>query len=207
VTNLLRSFVTVLSVGLLAGCATVSVVASEASIEAPLTAGQTELRRTANAYCDEVVEAGWAEEGTGLSGLVGRLMHGRRAGDTPPAYAERIGASENAPALVLARIASDTQSARMGLEQVTAQAAALLADPDTGAAGRADVTSYERALVRAQSAYRNFGEAMAHVLARADLDTAPVEAELDLFWDTIEQSRRTADHLAARYSGDLPPGS
>ncbi len=205
---LMRSLVTALSVGFLAGCATVSVVANETSIETPLTAGQTELRRAANAFSDEAVSAGWVEEGGGLSGFVGRLLHGRgAAADAPPAYAVRIGAGENAPALVLARIASDTQSARQGLEAVTLQATTLMADPDTGAAGRADVTSYERALVRAQAAYRNFGEALYHVAGRADLDTAPVEAELDGFWGAIEQARQTADALATRYSGDISPAS
>ena len=62
--------------------------------------------------------------------------------------------------------------------------------------------SYERALVRAQMAYRNFQGALGEVTTRndMDMDIAPVDRELRSFADTIDQARETADGLADKYA-------
>ncbi|HAE94352.1 MAG TPA: hypothetical protein DCG65_07310, partial [Hyphomonas atlantica] len=69
-------------------------------------------------------------------------------------------------------------------------------------ATRADVMSYERALVRAQMAYRNFQGALGDVTSRSDMDMdiAPVDRELKSFADTIDDARDTADGLADKYA-------
>jgi hypothetical protein len=64
------------------------------------------------------------------------------------------------------------------------------------------VMSYERALVRAQMAYRSFQSALGEVSARSDMDmdTAPVDKELDEFANVIDTARDTADRLADKYA-------
>ena len=109
----MRSVFLAVSLGVLSGCATVSVVPGEATVEAALTQSQSELRVASNAYCDEVVEAGWVEEADGLLSLADTLMHGRtEVAGSAGFYATRIEAGSKAPALVLGRLVADSQAAR-----------------------------------------------------------------------------------------------
>ncbi|HBX92287.1 MAG TPA: hypothetical protein DEG79_05280, partial [Hyphomonas sp.] len=107
-----------------------------------------------------------------------------------------------APSLVLARIVTDAQAARTGLADVSREARDVLQSGKEDTASRADVMSYERALVRAQMAYRNFQGAMGEVTSRPDMDmdVAPVDRELKSFADTIDDARETADGLADKYA-------
>lgn len=197
----MRSIVMGVSLCLLAGCATVSMVPGEASLETSLTANQSALRKISADYCDATVENGWVEASGGLMGLANTLINGR-SGEADEDYAARIGATSAAPSLVLARIVSDAQAARTGLANVTREAHDLLQSNIDGAATRADVMSYERALVKAQMAYRNFQGALGEVTARddMDMDVTPVDRELKSFADTIDSARTTADGLAAKYA-------
>jgi hypothetical protein len=204
----MRSVLLCLSLGVLAGCATVSVVPGEATVETSLTKSQSELRQASNAYCDEVVEAGWVEEADGLASLADTLMHGKtEVAGAQGFYATRIGASTKAPALVLARIITDSQSARRGLAEVTAEAESVLRSGDKNASNRGDVMSYERALVRAQMAHRGFQEALDLVAVRADMDVQPIVSEIEAFAVMIDDARITADKLADRYVGEGTTGS
>ncbi len=204
----MRSVLLCLSLGVLAGCATVSVVPGEATVETSLTRSQSELRQASNAYCDEVVEAGWVEEADGLASLADTLMHGKtEVAGAPGFYATRIGASTKAPSLVLARIITDSQSARRGLAEVTAEAESVLRSGDKNASNRGDVMSYERALVRAQMAHRGFQEALDLVAVRADMDVQPIVSEIEAFAVMIDDARITADKLADRYVGEGTTGS
>ena len=93
---------------------------------------------------------------------------------------------------MLARIVSDTQSARDGLADVSREARDVLQTGGEDSASRADVMSYERALVRAQMAYRNFQGALGEVTTRSDMDMdiAPVDRELKSFADTLVEPKR-----------------
>lgn len=196
----MRSVLLGVSLCVLAGCATVSVVPGEATVETALTKPQSELRQASNAYCDAVVAAGWVEEADGFSTLADTLMHGRtEVAGAPGFYADRIGANSKAPALVLARIISDSQSARTGLADVASEAEAVLRSRNTNASNRGDVMSFERALVRAQMAHRGFQEALDLVSVRADMDVQPIASEIENFAREIDDARRIADRLADRY--------
>lgn len=204
----MRSVIVVVSLGLLAGCATVSVVQGETTVETALTKSQSELRKSSDAYCDHLAAKGWAEADKGLAGLADLLIRGRSASQqTPPAYASDIGAGTRAPVLVLAKISADSESARKGLETVTQEAREVLANSRTDASNRNDVIAFERALVRAQMAHRNFLEAFSIVSARADMEVGPVEAELGNFAASIDNARRVADDLAERYTGSYTTSS
>jgi len=197
---LMRSVLICVSLGFLAGCATVSVVPGEATVETSLTRSQSELRLASNAYCDEVVDAGWVEQAGGFAGLADTLMHGKtEVAGSAGFYATSIGAATKAPALVLGRIAADSQAARIGLAGVSQEAEAVLKSRDRNASNRGDVMSYERALVRAQMAHRGFQEALDLVALRADMDVQPIVSEIEAFAVMIDDARITADRLADRY--------
>lgn len=204
----MRSVLVCVSLGVLAGCATVSVVPGETTVETALTKSQSALRKTSDAYCDHLAAKGWAEADKGLAGFADLLIRGRSASEqTLPAYASEIGAASRAPVLVLARISADSESARKGLEDVTLEARDVLGNARGDASNRNDVIAYERALVRAQMAHRNFQDALEIVSARADMDVSPVEAELGDFATSIDEARRVADDLAERYAGSYGAAS
>ena len=165
----MRSVFLSLSLCLLGGCATVSMMPGEATVESGLSHNQSALRKVSAEYSDS---------------------------------ASKQGAATNAPAIVLSRISADSEAARTGLAAVSVEAKAVLNSAAADAATRTDVMSYERALVRAQTAYRNFQSALSLVAARddMDMDTAPVDAELSDFADTIDSARKTADKLADKYA-------
>lgn len=167
-----------------------------------MTKSQSALRQSSDAYCDLLADRGWAEADKGLAGFADLLIRGRTASQqTPPAYATDIGAASRAPVLVLAKISADSESARKGLEDVTREAREVLDKSRIDASNRNDVIAYERALVRAQMAHRNFRDALDIVTARADMDVSPIKAELNAFDASIDQARSVADDLAERYTG------
>lgn len=179
------------------------MIPGEAIVSAGLSDSQSALRTASADYCDQAVEAGWVKSNGGLAGLANTLINGiTRDQARADTYAARIGADSEAPALVLARIVTDTQAARSGLSDVSREAEALLISTGTHGATRADVMSFERALVRAQMAYRSFQGALGEVSARPDMDidTAPVDQELDAFATVIDSARDTADQLADKYA-------
>lgn len=196
----MRSVLICLSLGVLAGCATVSVVPGQTTVETELSRSQSALRTSSDAYCDFVAEKGWAEADRGLAGFADLLLKGRKS-DSKAGYASQIGADTRAPALVLARISADAEAARLGLQGVTTEARDVLSKLEAETSKRGDVMSYERALIRAQMAYRSFHEAFEAVSARADMDTAPIEADLAAFATSIDEARRVADQLADHYTG------
>ena len=198
----MRSIVLGASLCLLAGCATVSMVPGEASVETSLTQSQSALRKVSADYCADAVKNGWIEATGGLAAFASTLINGKSDSDDSRDYASRIGAKSDAPSLVLARIVSDAQAARTGLADVSREASDVLQSGKEDTASRADVMSYERALVRAQMAYRNFQGAMGEVTSRPDMDmdVAPVDRELKSFADTIDDARETADGLADKYA-------
>lgn len=177
------------------------MIPGEATVVSALTQSQSSLRKVSSAYCSETVEAGWVEDSGGLAGFASMLLNGRSENE-PETYAGRIGAETDAPALVIARIVNDTQAARDGLANVSREAKAVLDSEAVEAASRSDVMSYERALVRAQMAYRSFHTALGDVAARPDMDmdTSRADAELKSFADTIDDARETADSLADKYA-------
>jgi hypothetical protein len=178
------------------------MVPGEASVETSLTQSQSALRKVSADYCAKAVKSGWIEATGGLAAFAATLINGKSDADTSRDYASRIGAKSDAPSLVLARIVSDTQSARDGLADVSREARDVLQTGGEDSASRADVMSYERALVRAQMAYRNFQGALGEVTTRSDMDMdiAPVDRELKSFADTIDDARETADGLADKYA-------
>ena len=179
-----------------------SMIPGTASVESGLSINQSVLRKASSEYCSEAVDQGWVDDSGGLAGLASILIHGQSKDAAGSNYASRIEATSAAPSLVLARIVTDTQAARAGLLDVSREALSLLEGDDADAADRSDVMSYERALVRAQMAYRSFSGALEDVESRGDVDvdTARAANELQAFSDAIDAARVTADSLADKYA-------
>ncbi len=194
----MRSVLTGLTACLLAGCATVSMTPGEATVEAALSDEQTALRRASDNFCNHAADAGWVNESSGLAGLARILMNGNvGADDAPLKYGERIDADAAEPAVIVDRIRSDAFVARQGLEGVIREAAIVR---DTGKdISRSDVTSFERALVRAQRARREFSAALEIVEARS-VDAGAAALEIEAFAVEIDRARVLANELLHLYA-------
>lgn len=181
------------------GCATVSMVSGETTFETAITEEQSALRTASDEFCATAHDKGWAVNSNGFANLTTLLIHGESAVDRSEAsYADQIGVATEPAADVITRIAGDAQAARLGLVGVTTEAQTVLAQAETDTA-RADVTSFERALVRAQRAHRNFTAAVEQLSLRTS-DVAEADEAVTALADEIDAARRVADDLAARYA-------
>ena len=195
----MRSVLLSCSILFLGACATVSMVPGEANVETGLGGQKSALQVASIEFCDGAEDKGWINAGNGLAGLANILMHGREDADGEAGhYSDRIEAATAEPAEIVTRIATDAEEARLGLAKVSAEATAILAEGESETR-RADVTSYERALVRAQRVSRAFTDALSIVSERTG-DTDVADTALTEFNAEIDAARLTADELAARYA-------
>ncbi len=196
----MRSVLLGLGVFGLAGCATVSMVPGEASVETGISAEQSALRQSSDQFCENAEKAGWVQKSSGVMGLARILMHGNDDAQDEDAsdYAQSIQAETAELAVVFERIAADAEAARLGLAQVVMVAEGVLAGETPSR--RADVMSFERSLIAAQKSHRNFARAADVASQRAEAAPVAVDAALDGFGAEIDKARRIADRLADKYA-------
>ncbi|MEM9738309.1 MAG: hypothetical protein AAF829_00435 [Pseudomonadota bacterium] len=201
--NFMRSVFIGASFVLLSGCATISMVPGEATVETELSADQTALRTAANTYCDQLEDEGWVSASNGFANFASILMHGEPNSGVSNSYSEGFEDPSIERSFHVESIAQDARAARNGLQTVTAEARKVL-DNRAVETQRRDVTSFERALVRAQQASRAFAEAL-NTLKGDSATNAPAETAIADFNREIDTARRLADDLAARYAsiGDV----
>ena len=179
----------------LTGCATVSMVASEATVETNLSASESSLRKVSDAYTDLAERKLWVEKSRGLLGFARVLMDG--ASDTDGAqdstYLALVHSEAPTESQQIAFVKTDIESAAHGFDVATLEAEKLFGEGLTAKALRADLVSYESALVTAKKARRTF------ISAIAGLDTEDVNfasyalTDLDV---SIDKARDAADTLA-----------
>ncbi|MCI4643920.1 MAG: hypothetical protein MRY64_03970 [Hyphomonadaceae bacterium] len=175
------------------------MVSGEAMVETGLDANQTALRTASDEFCDKLEDNGWVTASTGLAGLASILMNGSKAAAVETGdYLNQFEDETHSPDTLVVQLAQDAEQVRIGLIAVTGEAQTVLANTDTQTQ-RGDVTSFERALVRAQRARRTFASARDLLAERTDaLDPADIAiARLDA---EIDAARHAADDLAARYA-------
>lgn len=195
----MRSVIISSSFLLLGGCATVSMVSGEATVETSLNANQTALRLASDEFCDQLENEGWVNASGGLAGLASILMNGRDSGKADTnTYLAQFEAEDTMIGNLTTMLVEDVEQVRIGLSAVTGEANTVLADTEARTE-RGDVTSYERALVKAQRARRTFLEAR-DTLAERTNSLTTVDAALESLATEIDASRRVADDLAARYA-------
>lgn len=179
----------------LTGCATVSMVASEATVETNLSASESSLRKVSDAYTDLAERKLWVEKSRGLLGFARVLMEGTsdKEGSQDSTYLALVQSEAPTESQQIAFVKADIESAAHGLDVATMEAEKLFGEGLTAKALRADLVSYESALVTAKKARRTF------VSTIAGLDTEDVNfasyalTELDL---SIDKARDAADTLA-----------
>lgn len=195
----MRSVLAGLCIVGLSGCATVSMAPSQTTVENGLSVQQSALRTASDEYCAKAREAGWVSDGDGLMGLARILMHGQSDEEqVSEDYAAQVGAETEASPTVYSIVAEDARQAAIGLTAVTREARAVLTgDAD---ANRADVMSFERTLVNAQSAQRAFARALDLASRRSEVSPVDADQAVALFAAQIDDASAVADKLAARYS-------
>ena len=97
----------------LTGCATVSMVSKEAVVETQAAAEASELSKSAKAFTKTAEAEGWAGEQRGLMDFASALFSSDddSSQSKTSSYAERISASEAAPAQVFETVAADVATA------------------------------------------------------------------------------------------------
>ena len=189
----------------LTGCTTVSMVSKQAIVETELTEQQSEVRERAQAFEAMATDEGWVSQAGGLSGLADMLF----GADQPVSevsslsYAQTIAASAEEPAAIYATVEADASAAARSLQELDLIATALL---QSGDVQRADLISFESALVTAQKCYRSFAEATGIVEGAASRERRETEAALRLLAGVIDGARLSADQMAAAYADAEPAG-
>lgn len=184
----------------LTGCTTVSMVSKQAIVETELTEQQSEVRERAEAFEAMAADEGWVMQSGGLSGLANMLFGADQAGDETPSrtYAQTIAASADEPEAIYATVEADASTAARSLEELDLIASALL---QSGDVQRADLISFESALVTAQKCYRSFSEATGVIEGDASRARRETEAALRDLASVIDGARLSADQMAAAYAG------
>ncbi|MCH2458230.1 MAG: hypothetical protein MK186_09275 [Henriciella sp.] len=183
----------------LTGCTTVSMVSKQAIVETELTDQQSEVRERAQAFEAMAADEGWVRQAGGLSGLADMLFGAEQSASDASSlsYAQTIAASAEEPAAIYATVEADASAAARSLQELDLIATALL---QSGDVQRADLISFESALVTAQKCYRSFAEATGVVEGAASRERRETEAALRLLAGVIDGARLSADQMAAAYA-------
>ena len=193
-------FISVLLAASVSGCATVSMVASEAMVETNLGSETSSLRKVSDAYTDLAERKNWVAKSTGILGFARVLMDGvgeKEAEDSSP-YTLQVKSEAELVDERIALIRTDIESAAHGLDVATMEAEKLYGTDRAAKALRADLVSYESALVTAKKARRTFLDTLGE-LDMDDANTASYAlAQLDV---SIDNASDAADKLAS-YAAD-----
>lgn len=193
--------ISMLLMGSLSGCATVSMVASEATVETSLTAKESSLRKVSSAYTDLAERKHWIEENKGLLDFARVLMNGASDEDAngEVTYLAQVQAQGAAKLDQAKFIRADIEGAAHGLDVATMEVEKLFGVERPAKALRADLVSYESALVTAKKARRTFVSALADIeMADANPSTYAL-AQLDVSIDAASDAAdKLADYAAER---------
>ena len=183
----------------LSGCATVSMVSKEAVVESETSANASLLRESSESFKLAAVQEGWVSESRSLMDFANILFGGEseQTGRSPETYAELIASSGGDAEAIYGRIEADATKAADSLSVLQRLAEECAA---SGEVKRAELISYESALVVAQKSYRSFAKA-AGVTGDADSEArAEAEEALAQFASVIDAARQSADRLAEAYA-------
>lgn len=183
----------------LSGCATVSMVSKESFVQTEASANSSLLRESSESFKLAAVEQGWVSESRSLMDFANILFGGQseESDREVHSYAELVEAGDGEVDAVYRRIGADARKASDELA-VLVQLAKACAESDE--VMRADLISYESALVTAQKSYRSFAKAVG-IAGESDSEArAEAEDALAAFAATIDNARVTADDLASAYA-------
>lgn len=179
----------------LSGCATVSMVASEATVETSYASQESSLSKVANAYTEQAERKNWVTANKGLFDFARVLMDGASDDDgaEDATYISQVKRQSDVISEQAEFIRTDIEHAAHGLDVATMEVEKLFETEMTAKALRADLLSYETALVTAKKARRTF----ITVLSELDMaDANPTTYALAQFDASIDSARDAADKLA-----------
>lgn len=187
--------VSVLLASSLGACATVSMVSSEAVVETGLTTEQSSLRDVSDAYTDLAERKNWVAKSGGLLGFARVLMDGASDDkhDSEMKYAADLQTEGTSRSDQVLRLREDIESATHGLNVATMEAEKLYGSDASARSLRADLVSYESALVTAKKARRTFVRTLSE-FEQQELEGA--SAALTAFDSSIDSASGAADKLA-----------
>lgn len=188
-------FLSIILASSLGACATVSMVSSEAMVETGLGKEQSSLRQVSEAYTDLAERKNWVAKSGGLLGFARVLMDGASGEDQSPEmkYAAQLQADRASRSQQVLQLRDDIESATHGLNVATMEAEKLYGSDASAKRLRADLVSYESALVTAKKARRTF------VSALTEYEPEELEGASDAlssFDHSIDSAREAADKLA-----------
>jgi hypothetical protein len=171
------------------------MVSSEAVVETGLSAEQSSLREVSEAYTDLAERKNWVAKSGGLLGFARVLMDGASGDDQTPEmkYASELQSHSTSRSQQVLQLRNDIESATHGLNVATMEAEKLYGSEASAKRLRADLVSYESALVTAKKARRTF------VSALTDYEPEELEGASDAlssFDHSIDSARDAADKLA-----------
>ncbi len=183
----------------LSGCATVSMVSTSTIVETETTQEQSELRLASDNFQKEAETQGWVSESRSLADFASVLFGGKSGEDDGASgtYAQRVSASKGELPAVYKSISADALQAAVELEALDTIAATLLSE---GKVAKADLISFESALVVAQKSYRSFAEATGIAQARGENGLEGTDIALARFAAAIDSARKSADTMATAYA-------
>ena len=179
----------------LSGCATVSMVASEATVETGYATEESSLSKVANAYTEQAERKNWVKASKGLFGFARVLMDGASddVESDDQTYISQVKRESELASEQAEFIRSDIESAAHGLDVATMEVEKLFETERTAKSLRNDLLSYETALVTAKKARRTF----ISVLSELDMaDANSTTYALAQFDASIDSARDAADQLA-----------
>jgi len=188
-------FLSMILASSLGACATVSMVSSEAVVETGLSTEQSSLREVSEAYTDLAERKHWVAKSGGLLGFARVLMDGASGDDQTPEmkYTAGLKSGSASRSQQVLQLRDDIESATHGLNVATMEAEKLQGSEASAKRLRADLVSYESALVTAKKARRTF------VSALADFEQEELEGASDAltaFDQSIDSASDAADTLA-----------
>lgn len=180
----------------LGACATVSMVPAEAIVQTGISAEQSSLRKVSTAYIEQAEREKWVAKNKGLLGFARVLMDGAADSDEPERYQDVLMASDQPVEKQITKLASDIERAAHGLDVTTMEAKKLLAAEEVPDGLRADLVSYESALVTAKKARRTFASACSDLEKAHSIQMERATDALTAFELRIDEAREVADRLA-----------
>ena len=191
-------FISIIALACVSGCATVSMVPGEATVETGIAVEQSSLREVSNAYIKQAKSEKWIEDTGGIWGLARVLMDGASKSDQSEAsnYVEHVKSETSSSMEKLSRISADIGAAQRGLNVVVIEAEALLGADVDAKSLRTDVFSFESALVTAQQSRRNFAKAIDASSLGGMQVAADAETALAAFDSSLDAAKIVADKLA-----------
>lgn len=191
-------FISIIALACVSGCATVSMVPNETTVETGIAIEQSSLRDVSNAYIKQAKSEKWIEDTGGIWGLARVLIDGASKDDAAKSsnYVEHISAQGLSETAKLTRISADISAAESGLQAVIGEAETLLGAEVDAKSLRTDVFSFESALVTAQQSRRNFAKAIDAASSRGVQANTEVDVALANFDAAIDTAKAVADTLA-----------